>query len=90
MYLAVIIAVLVMLLFAKSIGDFIEKRPTFKILALSFLLLVGMMLVLEGFGKHVEKGYIYFAMGFSLAVEVVNCRVRDKHQHAPYSAKIAG
>ncbi len=88
MYLAVVIAVLVMLFFAKRIGDFIERRPTFKILALSFLLLVGMMLVLEGFGKHVEKAYIYFAIGFSLAVELVNCKIRDKHQQASAVAKI--
>ncbi len=67
-----------MMFFAKAIGDFIDKHPTLKVLALSFLLLIGVMLVAEGFGKHVEKGYIYFAMGFSLFVEAINLRVRKK------------
>lgn len=78
MIIAVVIAVLVMLIFAKSIGEFIEKHPTFKMLALSFLLLVGVMLVADGFGKHIEKGYLYFAIGFSLFVEMLNMRIRKK------------
>ena len=73
---AIIIAVLVMLFFAKAVGDFIDEHPTFKVLALSFLLLIGVMLVAEGLGKHIEKGYIYFAIGFSLFVESINIRVR--------------
>ena len=75
MIAAIIAAVGVMMLFAGVVGNFIERHPSIKILALSFLLLIGVMLVAEGFGKHIERGYIYFAMGFSLAVEVLNMRV---------------
>ena len=75
---AIVIAVGVMMIFAKRISDFIEEYPTFKMLALSFLLMVGTVLVAEGFGKHVEKGYIYTAMAFSLLVEVLNTRA---HPH---------
>ncbi|MCG3196053.1 MAG: TerC family protein [Candidatus Omnitrophica bacterium] len=78
MIAAVVIAVIVMLIFAGSVTRFIERHPTFKMLALSFLLLIGVMLVAEGFGKHIEKGYIYFAMAFSLFVETLNIRVRKK------------
>jgi predicted tellurium resistance membrane protein TerC len=76
MVTAVVLAVLVMMAFASAIAEFIERHPTMKILALSFLILIGVMLVAEGFGKHVEKGYIYFAMAFSLAVELLNMRLR--------------
>ena len=76
MIAAIIAAVGVMMLFAGVVGNFIENHPSIKILALSFLLLIGVMLVAEGFGKHIERGYIYFAMGFSLAVELLNMRVR--------------
>jgi predicted tellurium resistance membrane protein TerC len=76
MVTAVVIAVLVMMAFATAIAEFIERHPTMKMLALSFLILIGVMLVAEGFGKHVEKGYIYFAMAFSLAVELLNMRLR--------------
>jgi predicted tellurium resistance membrane protein TerC len=78
MVVAVIAAVLVMLAFADSISRFIERHPTMKMLALSFLLLIGVMLVAEGCGKHIEKGYIYFAMGFSLVVELLNIRVHSR------------
>jgi predicted tellurium resistance membrane protein TerC len=78
MIAAVVIAILVMLVFSKSIGVFIEENPTFKMLALSFLLLIGVMLVADGFGRHVEKGYLYFAIGFSLFVEFLNIRTRRK------------
>lgn len=78
MAIAIILAVLVMLLAAKSIGDFVDKHPTIKILALSFLILVGVTLIVEGFDVHVPKGYIYFAMAFSVAVEMVNIRLRKK------------
>jgi predicted tellurium resistance membrane protein TerC len=71
-----IAAVGVMLLFAGSVSGFVERHPTMKILALSFLLLIGVMLVAEGLGQHVSKAYIYFAMGFALLVEVINLRVR--------------
>jgi predicted tellurium resistance membrane protein TerC len=76
MMAAVIIAVGVMLIFATAISQFIQKHPTLKILALSFLLLIGFTLITEGFQVHISKGYIYFAMAFALAVEVVNLRVR--------------
>ena len=77
---AMIIAVLIMLFFAKRIGDFVNAHPSMKILALSFLLLIGVLLTAEGLGQHIPKGYIYFAMGFSLAVELINMRVRKKKQ----------
>ncbi len=76
MVAAVVIAVLAMLVFAGSVSAFVERHPTIKMLALSFLILIGVMLVAEGLGKHVEKGYVYFAMGFSLAVELLNIRLR--------------
>lgn len=76
MVAAVVGAVIVMMLYAGAIGRFVERHPTIKVLALSFLLLIGVMLLLDGFGKHVDKGYIYFALGFSLAVEMLNIRMR--------------
>ncbi|MDR5172499.1 TerC family protein [Methylobacillus sp. Pita2] len=75
---AIIIAVGVMLFAAKSIGDFVDNHPTIKILALSFLILVGVTLMVEGFDVHVPKGYIYFAMAFSVAVEMLNIRMRKR------------
>lgn len=73
---AIIIAVGVMLFAAKSIGDFVDAHPTIKILALSFLVIVGFTLLVEGFDVHVPKGYIYFAMAFSLGVEMINIKLR--------------
>jgi len=85
---AVILAVLVMMLAAESISAFVEEHPTIKVLALSFLLLIGMSLVGEGLGQHIPKGYIYFAMAFSVFVELINIRVRRKAEpvklHQPY------
>ena len=78
MIAAIMIAVGVMMAFARPISSFVERHPTIKMLALSFLLLIGVMLTAEGFGKHIEKGYIYFAMAFSLAVELLNIRMRKK------------
>jgi predicted tellurium resistance membrane protein TerC len=78
MAIAIILAVLVMLMAAKPIGDFVESHPTIKILALSFLILVGMTLIVEGFDVHIPKGYIYFAMAFSMGVEFLNLRMRKK------------
>jgi predicted tellurium resistance membrane protein TerC len=78
MIAAVIVSVGLMMLFARSIGTFVSDHPTIKMLALSFLLLVGMALVADGLGNHVPKGYIYFAMAFSLAVEMLNLRMRSK------------
>ena len=79
MIAAVVASVGLMMLFAKHIGRFVSDHPTIKMLALSFLLLVGMALVADGLGHHVPKGYIYFAMAFSLAVEMLNLRLRKKH-----------
>jgi len=76
MVLAMIIAVGVMLIFAGPIGTFVERHPTMKILALSFLMLIGVVLVADGMGQHISKGYIYFAMAFALLVEMINLRVR--------------
>jgi len=88
MILAVILAVGVMLLSAGTISDFVERHPTVKILALSFLLLIGVSLIGEGFDQHIPKGYIYFAMAFSVFVEMINLRVRAKsdpvHLHQAY------
>ncbi len=83
MAIAIISAVGVMLVAAKSIGEFVDSHPTIKILALSFLLLVGVTLIVEGFDVHVPKGYIYFAMAFSVGVEMLNLRMRKKRQRAP-------
>jgi predicted tellurium resistance membrane protein TerC len=80
MVVAMVVAVGVMLVSADKISDFIHRHPTMKILALSFLLLIGVLLVVEGFGKHVEKGYIYFAMAFAFLVEILNIRVRRKQR----------
>ncbi|MBK8164876.1 MAG: TerC family protein [bacterium] len=78
MIAAVVIAVLVMMAAAGSISRFVENHPTVKMLALSFLLLVGMSLVADGLGQHISKGYIYFAMGFSVFVEMLNLRIRAR------------
>lgn len=89
MSIAIIAAVAVMMFAAKSIGDFVDAHPTIKILALSFLILVGFTLIIEGFDVHVPKGYIYFAMAFSVVVEMINIRLRKKstpvqlHKHTP-------
>jgi predicted tellurium resistance membrane protein TerC len=89
MVIAVVLAVAVMLFSAGPISDFVERHPTVKMLALSFLLLIGVSLLAEGFDQHISKGYIYFAMAFSVFVELVNLRVRAKgqpvHLHQPYS-----
>lgn len=78
MIAAVIIAIGIMIAFAGPVSKFIEKHPTMKVLALAFLILIGVMLVAEGLGQHIDKGYIYFAMAFSLFVEFLNMRVRRK------------
>jgi predicted tellurium resistance membrane protein TerC len=82
MVTAVVIAIGVMLLFAKQIGDFVNRYPSMKILALSFLLLIGVLLTAEGLGQHINKGYIYFAMAFALMVELLNIRFRSKQEPA--------
>jgi predicted tellurium resistance membrane protein TerC len=83
MIAAIVIAVGVMMFAAKAIGDFVDRRPTIKMLALSFLTMVGMALMAEGLGFHVPKGYIYFAMAFSIAVEMLNLKLRSRMQRAP-------
>lgn len=80
MVLAIMIAVGVMMFAAKSIGDFVDNHPTVKMLALAFLILIGVALIAEGFKLHIPKGYIYFAMAFSLAVEMLNIRLRKGRQ----------
>ncbi|HIE25180.1 MAG TPA: TerC family protein [Anaerolineales bacterium] len=78
MIIAVIIAISIMLFAATPLSNFVEKHPTFKILALSFLLLIGLSLVIEGLHQHISKAYIYFAMGFSFFVEILNLRIKRK------------
>ena len=80
MMAAVVIAVLVMLLMAETISGFVDRHPTVKMLALAFLLLIGMSLVAEGLDQHIPKGYIYFAMAFSVFVEMMNMRLRSRRQ----------
>jgi predicted tellurium resistance membrane protein TerC len=88
MVAAVVAAVLVMMAFARPIGDFVSRRPTIKMLALAFLLAIGVMLMADGFGHHVPKGYLYFAMAFSLFVEMLNLKAGHReppvHLRQPY------
>lgn len=89
---AIIASVLVMVCASRAIGEFVDTHPTIKILALSFLILVGVTLMAEGFDVHVPKGYIYFAMAFSVAVEMINLRIRPRAApprklHKRYSGK---
>jgi predicted tellurium resistance membrane protein TerC len=81
MYTAVVVSVIVMLIAAAPISNFVNKHPAFKILALSFLLLIGFTLLVEGFDVHVPKGYVYFAMAFALLVDVVQMKVAGKKSH---------
>jgi len=89
MVTAVVLAVVVMLVSSGPISDFVHRHPTVKMLALSFLILIGMSLVAEGLGHHIPKGYIYFAMGFSIFVEALNLRLRKKAEpvelHTPFT-----
>jgi predicted tellurium resistance membrane protein TerC len=80
MVLAIVVAVGIMMFAAKPIGDFVDAHPTIKMLALSFLILIGVALVGEGFDLHIPKGYIYFAMAFAVAVEMLNLRLRKQRQ----------
>jgi predicted tellurium resistance membrane protein TerC len=94
MITAVVVAVGFMFVFAGAVSGFVEKHPTVKMLALSFLLLIGTSLVAESFDLHIPKGYIYFAMAFSLFVEVLNLKLRKSrkppvHLHAPYTVETA-
>jgi len=78
MVVAVVLAVIVMLVFAGPVGDFVEGHPSIKILALSFLVMIGVLLVAEGTGQHFDRGYVYFAMAFSLVIELLNMRFRAR------------
>ncbi|MDQ3815449.1 MAG: TerC family protein [Armatimonadota bacterium] len=93
MIAAVVVAIGVMLLFAGPISDFVDRHPTIKMLALSFLLLIGTTLIMEGWHVHMPKGYVYFAMGFAVFVELLNLRVRKHvepvHFHEAYAPKPA-
>lgn len=84
MITAVVISIAVMLIFARAIGQFVEAHPTIKMLALSFLILIGVLLVADGLGHHIPKGYVYFAMAFSLGVEMLNLRLRKKSSHVEF------
>jgi predicted tellurium resistance membrane protein TerC len=88
MIIAVMLAVGVMLIFANTVSTFVEKHPTLKMLALSFLILIGVMLIAEGVGTHINKGYIYFAMSFALIVEFLNLRIRAKTPALPPAANV--
>jgi predicted tellurium resistance membrane protein TerC len=94
MVAAVVIAAMVMVFTATPLGNFVERHPTIKMLALSFLLLIGFTLIVEGLHQHIPKGYIYFAMGFSVLVEMLNLRIRGTAKpvnlHEPYTAAVAG
>jgi predicted tellurium resistance membrane protein TerC len=79
MIAAVVLAVLFMMVFAGPISQFVERHPTVKMLALSFLLLIGVTLIADGLDRHIPKGYIYFAMAFSVFVEMLNLRLRRQH-----------
>lgn len=93
MIIAVLVSATVMIFTAGPIGEFVENHPTIKILALSFLLLIGFTLVVEGLHQHIPKGYIYFAMGFSVMVEMINLQIRGKSEpvalHTPYATDAA-
>jgi len=86
MIAAMVIAVGVMMIFAGPVGDFIEEHPSVRVLALAFLTLIGVMLIAEGTGQHVSKGYIYSAMGFSLLVQMLNMRMEKRHRAQPQAA----
>ncbi len=90
MVTAVVIAVIFMMIFVGPVSNFVENHPTIKILALSFLLLIGFSLVAEGLHQHIPKGYIYFAMAFSVFVELLNLKVRKKRMPVKLKSNIPG
>jgi predicted tellurium resistance membrane protein TerC len=81
MITAIVLAMAVMVLFANPVSEFVDRHPTLKVLALSFLILIGAMLMGEGTGQHIDKGYIYAAMAFALVVEIINLRIRAASEH---------
>jgi predicted tellurium resistance membrane protein TerC len=90
MVIAVVIAVLVMMMSARAIGEFVDEHPTVKMLALSFLVLIGFALVAESIDRHIPKGYIYFAMAFSVVVEMLNLRIRGRSKPVALHRKSIG
>lgn len=86
MIIAVVVSIGVMLLFAGAIGDFINAHPSMKVLALSFLILIGVMLLAEALGQHIDKGYIYVSMAFALGVELINMRIRGRRRQTAATA----
>ena len=87
---AIVVAIVVMMFFAKAIGDFVQRHPTVKMLALAFLLMIGVMLIADGLGHHIPKGYIYFSMAFSLFVEMLNLRARTARDPVALRSAYAG
>lgn len=81
MVTAILISIAFMLMFARPIGDFVERHPTVKVLALSFLIMIGLVLIADGFGQHISKGYVYTAMTFSVFVELINLWIRRKEEN---------
>ena len=88
MVAAILISIVFMLAFAKPIGDFVERHPTVKILALSFLIMIGLVLIADGFGQHISKGYIYTAMAFSVFVEMINLWIRKREARKTEPVKL--
>ncbi len=85
---AILLSIGFMLLFAKPIGDFVERHPTVKVLALSFLIMIGLVLIADGFGRHIPKGYIYAAMAFSVFVEMINLWIRKRSERKVAPVKL--
>jgi predicted tellurium resistance membrane protein TerC len=86
MIIAVVLSIGIMIIFSGRISDFIQKHPSMEVLALGFLILIGFMIFLEGLDKDIPKGYIYFAVVFSMLIEMVNIRVRDRRKRAKAEA----
>ena len=88
MVAAILISIAFMLIFAKPLGDFVERHPTVKVLALSFLIMIGLVLIADGFGQHIPKGYIYAAMAFSVFVEMINLWIRKRSRQITAPVKL--
>lgn len=88
MVTAIVVSIAFMLIFAKPIAEFVERHPTVKVLALSFLIMIGLVLIADGFGQHISKGYIYAAMAFSVFVELINLWIRKRNAHRAEPVKL--
>jgi predicted tellurium resistance membrane protein TerC len=88
MVTAILISIVFMLMFARPLGEFVDRHPTVKVLALSFLIMIGLVLVADGFGRHIPKGYIYTAMAFSVFVELINLWIRKRSGRAGAPVKL--